>query len=98
MQKMRKIHRFNGWDVLIYSILIIFAILAIYPIIYTLAGSFSDGEDYSYGGIWILPRKWTVENYAVVLKDALFWTSLGNTVLRTVLGTFIGLLFTTFVS
>lgn len=98
MQKMRKIHRFNGWDVLIYSILIIFAILAIYPIIYTLAGSFSDGEDYSYGGIWILPRKWTVENYAVVLKDALFWTSLGNTVLRTVLGTFIGLLFTSFVS
>ncbi len=96
--KLRKIRRCNGWDIAIHAALIIFALLAIYPVIYTLAGSLSDGEDYSYGGIWIVPRKFTFDNYQVVLKDMLFWTSLGNTVLKTVVGTLTGLLFTSFVS
>lgn len=98
MFKVKKNLHWNVWDVIIHTLLIIFALLAIYPVVYTIAGSLSDGEDYSYGGIWIIPRKFTFDNYAAVLKDILFWTSLGNTVVRTLIGTITGLLFTSFVS
>lgn len=98
MKDLRIKRLWNGWDIAIHAALIIFALLCIYPIVYTLAGSFSDGEDYSYGGIWLIPRVWTLDNYTTVLKDAVFWIALCNTVLRTVIGTLTGLVFTSFVA
>lgn len=94
----KKLSERNGWDVVIYSLMIIFALITLYPFLYTLAGSFNQGEDYSYGGVWIIPRVWTLENYKTVLLDNRFWTSFVNTVIKTVAGTACSLLFTSFVA
>ena len=94
----KKMRQWNGWDIVIYFVLITFCILALYPFLYTLAGSFNTGEDYSYGGVWLFPREFTLGHYQTGLGDNRFWTSFFNTILRTVIGTFASLVFTTFVA
>lgn len=68
-------------------ILTIFVIVTIYPIINTLAISFNDAIDSLRGGIHLLPRKWTFENYKTVLHKESMVTGLYISVLRTVVGT-----------
>ena len=94
---MRKV-RFNWADFIIWFVLGLFALIALYPFIYVLAGSFNDGMDYSAGGIWLFPREVTLANYSVVLMDDDFWHAFGNTVLITAVGTVCALLFTSVVA
>ena len=86
------------FDVVLAVIIGLFCVLCIYPIIYVLAGSFNQGADYSVGGVWLLPRVFTFENYQIVLQDKDFWTSYGITIARTVLGTASALVFTSIVA
>ena len=37
--------RINVWDVIIVAVLLIIAVLTLYPFIYALAGSFSNGRE-----------------------------------------------------
>ena len=55
------IERINYADVIIVFILIIFTLLALYPFVYTIAGSFNDGIDYEYGGIWLFPLRKAID-------------------------------------
>lgn len=85
-------------DFIILFILILTTFITIYPFIYTIAGSFSNGKDFELGGVWILPRVWTFDNYKLILTDKRFWISLSNTILRTVIGTVSSLLVTSLVA
>lgn len=89
---------FNIFDVLIWTTVILFSLITLYPFIYTIAGSFSDGNDYMNGGVFLFPRVFTLANYEVVFTDQRFWTALMNSVLRTVIGTILALLFTSLVA
>ena len=80
------------------SFMILFAILSVYPLIYVLAGSFSEGADYINGGIYLFPRVFSLENYQVVLNDERLWRSYGITIARTILGTVSGVIFTAIVA
>ena len=75
------IERINYADVIIVFILIIFTLLALYPFVYTIAGSFNDGIDYEYAGIWLFPRKFTLANYITVFTDARLYKAFFNTVI-----------------
>ena len=90
--------KFDWFDTLNYSWLILFSILTIFPIVYVLAGSFNDGIDYLRGGVFFLPRKPTSANYYAILRDQRLVTGYRVTVLRTVLGTLTHLLFTSMVA
>lgn len=90
--------KINGFDVAIVVILLLFACFAAYPFLYTLAGAFNDGLDFEYGGIWLLPRKFSLANFAAVFGDDRLYRSLLNTVIVTVVGTFAALLFTSCVA
>ncbi len=90
--------RINAWDIVIVTFLVIVAFITLYPFIYALAGSFSNGKEYDIGRVWFLPRKFTVANYLVVFSDNRLWVALWNTVLRTVLGTVASLLVTSVVA
>jgi putative aldouronate transport system permease protein len=79
-------------------ILVTFALMSVYPLIYVLAGSFNEGADYINGGIWLFPRVFSTENYQVVLNDERLWKSYGITILRTVVGTVTALLYTAIVA
>ena len=90
--------KFAFVDLIIICILVLTAFITIYPFIYTIAGSFSNGKDFQLGGIWLFPRVWTLDNYVLILGDYRFWISLGNTILRTVIGTVGSLLVTSLIS
>ncbi|MDF2905635.1 MAG: binding-protein-dependent transport system inner rane component [Herbinix sp.] len=68
-------------------ILVIFVIVTIYPIINTIAVSFNEALDALRGGIYLWPRKWTLNNYRTVLNKESITTGLYVSVLRTVVGT-----------
>ena len=69
-------------------------VTCIYPIYYIVILSFNTGLDASRGGIYLWPREFTLENYQKVLSDAKWMHALLISVLRTVVGTVITVLFT----
>lgn len=79
-------------------ILVTFALMSVYPLIYVLAGSFSNGADYLKGGVYLFPRVFSIENYAIVVTDNRLWMSYLVTIACTVLGTITALLFTAIVA
>lgn len=80
------------FDTLIAIFMVIFVIVTLYPIVNTLAVSFNDGLDTIRGGIYVLPRVFTLKNYQSVLgQDSLKQAavvSVARTVIGTVLSTF----------
>lgn len=72
--------------------MIAFVIITLYPVLNTLAISLNDDTDALRGGIYLLPRKWTMKNYITVLQKNNLITGAYITVLRTVLGTVTALL------
>lgn len=68
-----------------------FVIVTLYPVLNTLALSFNDGIDAVRGGIHLIPRKFTLQNYRTVFSKQNMVTGAVVTVLRTILGTGISL-------
>ncbi len=91
-------HRIRAFDVILFILMALFCVMCIFPIIYVLAGSFNQGADYSKGGVYLLPRVFTFENYRVVLEDTQMWWSYFVTIGRTVIGTATALVFTAIVA
>lgn len=79
-------------------IMIIICFLTIYPIWYTIVNSFNDGADAMKGGIYWLPRKFTLENYKVVFQNNGIVKAMGITVAKTVIGTSVHIFFTAIVA
>lgn len=90
----RKKSNIHLFDVINTTWMALFCIMCIFPIIYVIAGSFSQGADYAKGGIYLLPRVFTFENYKLVLSDDAFYKSYLVTIARTAIGTLTGLVFT----
>lgn len=79
-------------------ILTVFVIITIYPILNTLAVSFNDALDAMRGGIYIWPRKWSLNNYSTVIHKNSITTGLYISVLRTIVGTVLQLSVTALIS
>ncbi|MGN1141899.1 MAG: carbohydrate ABC transporter permease [Oliverpabstia sp.] len=85
-------------DLVIYIFCAIVLFATVYPFYYIFIISFNEGIDASLGGIYWLPRKFTLDNYQEFFTDLKWLRGLGITVLRTVVGSVIGVLFTTLVA
>ncbi len=66
----------------------------ILPFLNILALSFNSGADAARGGVTFWPREFSLENYQEVFRDADLMHAYGITIARTVLGTFLGVMFT----
>lgn len=66
----------------------------ILPFLNILALSFNSGADAAHGGVTFWPREFSLENYQEVFRDADLMHAYGITIARTVLGTFLGVMFT----
>ncbi len=97
-ERLRKTTSFSVSGTVIIVILVLIALITLYPFVYTLAGSFNDGTDFEKGGVWLFPRVFTLDNYTAVFSDYRLWIGLGNTVLRTVVGTAAALIVTSCVA
>jgi len=72
--------------------MILFIIITLYPILNTLALAFNEGTDALRGGIYLIPRKWTLKNFITVLQKDNLITGAYITVARTLIGTFTALI------
>ncbi len=77
---------------------VLLALACIYPIYYTLINSLNEGTDAAKGGIYLWPRVFSLKNYEVVFRDNALPLSFLLTVVRTLLGTVLALVYTTAVS
>lgn len=84
-KKLKKNKVKNGvYSFMIGLFLVAFVVITLYPILNTLAISFNDAIDSLRGGIYLWPRKWTLENYQTVLHKDSITTGLYVSVARTV--------------
>lgn len=79
-------------------IMLVICFLTLYPIWYTVINSFNDGVDALQGGIYLLPRKFSLDNYKAVFADNRVVIAFGVTVAKTVIGTIVHVFFTAMVA
>ena len=87
-------NKLTWFDITIYVVLILICIATLYPFLNVLALSFNESGDSVRGGIHIFPRKFTLDNYSQVFKYDTIWRAFVNSTLRTVIGTVLGMIFT----
>ena len=80
------------FDIIIYLVLAFVVVATVYPFWNTIAISFNDGLDSLTGGIKLLPRKWTLQNYTNLFQTPRIFQagiiSVTRTVVQTVLCVF----------
>lgn len=86
----RRSHSEMWFDICLYLFMIAVAIITLYPFLNVLAVALNDATDSVRGGIHIWPRKFTLENFKAVFRNPLLLTAFQNSVLRTVIGTGLG--------
>lgn len=95
MKEKKRRRKTSVWDkvfVLCNTVFMVaFVIITLYPVLNTLAISFNDGTDALRGGIYLIPRKFTLKNYITVLQKQNLMTGAYITVARTVIGTLLAL-------
>ncbi|MCR6109574.1 carbohydrate ABC transporter permease [Bacillus sp. A301a_S52] len=79
------------FDITNYVLMALIIVIMLYPFLNVLAISLNDSTDTVRGGIYIFPREFTLENYRVIMEYDSLLIGFRNSVLRTVIGTFLGL-------
>lgn len=81
------------FDILVWIIVLIAVILCVYPFLYVLSVSLSDGAAVNRGDVWLLPVGFDLSAFKMVMGYQDLWTSYANTVLYTIVGTICNVLF-----
>jgi putative aldouronate transport system permease protein len=80
------------FDVVVYITVFVVTIATLYPFLNVLAISLNDSTDSIKGGITIFPRVFTLKNYETIFAYSGLLTGFKISVLRTVIGTLLGLI------
>ncbi|MDO4386299.1 MAG: carbohydrate ABC transporter permease [Clostridia bacterium] len=80
------------FDAAMVLITFLICVIMIYPVLFILKQSFSSSDTVGLATLSLLPKEWSVAGYAFVLKNSNVWRGYGNTILRTVLSTVLGLI------
>ncbi|MFL1674658.1 carbohydrate ABC transporter permease [Paenibacillus dendritiformis] len=73
--------------------LILFSITAVYPFLNVMSISFSTSSAANAYGLKLWPQEISLDGYRAVFANKLIWTGYYNTIFRTVLGTFLNVIF-----
>lgn len=87
----KKSKRLTATDLIFYTISVLIIILIAYPLWFVIIASFSNPVDITNGEVWFLPKKWEVSGYRELFKQRQIWISYLNTIVYTLVGTFIAL-------
>lgn len=102
MNKSRSTIKKSPWDIAFIIVntlvFVLFCIVTLYPIINTLAVSFNEAVDTMTGGIHLIPRKFTFENYKTVFRTKTLVNAAYISVLRTVIATFVHMIVTALIA
>lgn len=94
----KKLKGKTAFDYILLLVLLMMAVITIYPFLNVLAISFNEAYDTIKGGIYLWPRKFTLDNYTAIFKDSNLLIAFRNSVLRTVIGTVCSVFCTTMVA
>lgn len=86
VRRRKKVKHDTAFDYVNIALLVVLALLCLYPMWFVIVGSFNKGYDYLKGGVYFWPRTFTWANYAVVLADNRIWQGLLMTVIRCLIG------------
>ena len=79
-------------------LMLLIVFVTLYPFWYVAIISLNDGMDAGRGGVYFLPRVFTLQNYQVVFQNPNLVRAFMVTLVRTVVGTFMSVLFTSFMA
>ncbi len=85
-------------DIVVYVLVAIVFLVCFYPFFLAIILAFNQGQDAQSGGIYLWPRKPTLQNFAQFVKDPNWMSAFRVSVLRTVFGTVVTVFFTALVS
>lgn len=94
----RKFSEDKAVDVAVYLLLGLVGIVTLYPFYYTIICSFNDGLDLMKGGVYLWPRKFSLANYELFLKDGDWRHAFLVSLSRTIAGTALRVSFTSMFS
>ncbi len=97
MQKMNKMHRGTNdkiFDFVVHLIVILVLIVVLYPLIYIVSASISSPLAVNSGQMKLLPKDITFEGYKIIFRNKDIWTGYKNTIIYTIVGTIVNLVFT----
>ncbi len=80
-------------DVIIYVFLALVAISTVLPFIYVIAGSFATEKELTEKAFFIIPEVWSLNAYKYAIKTANIMRGLRNSLIITILGTFLCMVF-----
>jgi len=78
-------------NVVFHIIAVLMILMVIYPLWFIIIASFSNPADVASGKVWIWPQTIVLDGYRELFKQSAIWTSYGNTILYTLVGTLIAL-------
>jgi putative aldouronate transport system permease protein len=81
-------------DVIIWVLVLLAVAVTLYPFLYVLAVSISDGAAVARGDVVLLPKGFSLDAFGMVTQYRQLWVSYGNTLFYTVAGTVANVLFT----
>ncbi len=75
------------FKIISYMLITVFALMALYPIVYAFSASISSKIPYEAGEVILLPKDVSFEVYSLLYNDKSFWISYINTFFYTLFGT-----------
>ncbi|MBR3642256.1 MAG: carbohydrate ABC transporter permease [Parasporobacterium sp.] len=89
---------YRTFTIINYIFLALLGFATFYPFWYVLIASLNTGRDFMRGGVWIWPREFTLENYAMAFQDKKIFSSLRVSLIITAANLVTGLFFTSLVA
>ncbi|MBD5392852.1 MAG: carbohydrate ABC transporter permease [Lachnospiraceae bacterium] len=91
MKKKNTLSKDKIANILFYIIAVIMILLVVYPLWFVIIASFSNPADVANGEVWLWPKQWDISGYKELFKQEQIWISYRNTIIYTIVGTFIAL-------
>jgi len=82
------------FNVLNYTVLTLFFLIVLYPLVYIVSASFSSTNAVVSGRVWLWPVEPGLKGYAAVFEYKAIWTGFGNSLFYTVAGTLLNVVLT----
>jgi len=92
--KTREARSDRTFNVINYSVLTIFFLTVLYPVIYIVSASFSSPNAVVSGKVILWPIEPGFQGYAAVFKSKLIWSGFGNSIFYTIVGTVLSVFLT----
>lgn len=78
-------------DVFIYTCLVLVILVTIYPLWHVIMYSISDSREAMAGGLFLIPKGFSLATYQMLFKTKRIFIAIGNTFAKTIVGTAINL-------